>query len=483
MSIVPKWSCLIFLFLSIVLPSALLAQEDVCAGYESNELIRRFGPNAISPEHVDDLPDLQRLATIHRAELEAVLNSQGMGHLAPQIFEAIDKGQVDVRPMAQGEEFAWMAYRKGGVATASGRLCLASTRSYEAFEIKVTEKVTTPAKATCSLKVSGDCATGKITVDASGSTAGAKVMSGSRSILSGSNTKAEIDFADRFTTDPTFTVTADATGSTTTTTHTFIIPKVCLNLAYDGKPQKSAAPVVDSCTQTARVDRCPAVAEPELAVGDPGAAGVAQEPDAGAEHKWTARGYLGSLSPSSDELVRTGMDLVGVNPGLDERTALHLSSGNLIGAGVEYHFTPVIGLMGDLAFGRMDGHFMFDSSVAWLMDDDGVDYTSLTIGPTFHLTGNRRVDVFVSPFVGYFDLGSANFNLGNGITVNRELDGGFGFGAMLGVDIGFGATQLWGLHLGARITDLDADVNNNGQELGEVKIDPLQFEAGFRRRF
>lgn len=528
----------------LALPGLAFSQGSICEGFGDREIIRRFGANTISNERVDDIPDLQRLFTIHRADLEKIMASKGLGHLTPELFKAIDSGNVTERKLAQGEQFEWMALRKGGVAMASGRLCLNSTTSYDGFEIKVVEKVTTPAKATCSLKVSGDCASGKIHVDATGSTAGVKVTQGSTSILSGRNTTADIDFADRFSSSPSFTATAEATGSTVTTTHTFVIPKVCLNLAYDGKPQKTEAPVVDKCTETATVQSCTA-ANPSCAIQVPANVRSGQAVQIGVsgdwagdqiavpviasngqqvaelkgfpatytfpgpgtytlngtatnevgetrsctatvsvENKWTARGYLGSLSPSNDELVRTGQGQIGIDPGLDQRTAFDLSSGEVIGAGLEYHFTPVFGLMADLAFGRMDGHFMYDSNVSWLMDDDGIDYTSLSIGPTFHLTGERRVDLYVSPFVGYYDLGDANFDLGNGLTVKRELDsGGFGFGALLGVDVGLGASRLWGLHFGARFTDLDADVKNSGQTLGTVAVDPLQFEVGFRRHF
>ncbi len=53
----------------------------------------------------------------------------------------------------------------------------------------------------------------------------------------------------------------------------------------------------------------------------------------------------------------------------------------------------------------------------------------------------------------------------------------------VGVDIGLGASQLCGLHLGARYTKLDTDVSRYGVELDELKVDPTQLKVGFRRRF
>ena len=72
--------------------------------------------------------------------------------------------------------------------------------------------------------------------------------------------------------------------------------------------------------------------------------------------------------------------------------------------------------------------------------------------------------------------GAERYNLPGG-SFRVDLGNEFVWGALLGLDIPLSQSKLWGLHLGGRYVDLEADSN------GKLDINPLILEAGFFRRF
>lgn len=238
--------------------AAASSHETVCEEFDRKHRIHRMGGRAaFSKTPVTSPADLAAQLEAHRAEVEAVMAERGLGHLTEALYAAVESGEgLSERDLERGEVFDWMVFRKRSGPTAAGPMCLKAKKTYDAYVITVTEEEAHPAKAACALKATaGECVENEIMVDAGGSSPGVEVKmtgpGGGKTVISGGSTswKGLPQGAGTYT----FTAMAKATGSKTVTTHTFVIPKVCLNLAYSGKSSEKMAGAVDSCQQTASV--------------------------------------------------------------------------------------------------------------------------------------------------------------------------------------------------------------------------------------
>jgi outer membrane protein W len=193
--------------------------------------------------------------------------------------------------------------------------------------------------------------------------------------------------------------------------------------------------------------------------------------------RWTFRPFLARINPDD---ARTHEAVIRPN-GVNERSDFNLDNDFGIGAELEYHFGPKIGLAAGLFYSEVEAHFMYDLDDLWGMDEDDVSMLLLTVGPNFHLTPDKRWDLYLQPFIGWADLGNATFNT-LGETVTRKVDADdFVFGLGLGLDIPFGPATPWAFNLGARYVDMPADIQGNFER--EVNIDPLIFGAGLSYSF
>ena len=335
-------------------------------------------------------------------------------------------------------------------------------------------------------------------------------------------------FDNKYLADYTFTATAQATGSSTVTTHTFVIPKICLNLSYVGEPEVVRQELGDSCTETASIDRCveefedpscsieltPSVArtraevEVEVSGHWAGADGLSlpitgpdgqlfeslsefpatvvfpkpgtysltgtaineagEEASCSAEivvdPRFTARGFGAGIRPNADAFST----VAAIDTG-QEFTKFELDSGFGVGGDVEYHFGPRLGLMASLIVGRVESLVEYDTCCVWEMAEEDLDFLSLTLGLNVHLTPGKRVDLYVGPFAGLVSVGSGSFDLPSK-NIRIDIGDEFALGLLLGLDIPLGGSRIWGLHLGARYYEVD-------------KANPFLTEVGVFRRF
>ncbi len=510
---------------------AAAAQDSACADVAVNRRIVRFGSHRVSSERADTRDDLKRLMEQHRSELEAVMNEKGLGHLIDGLFEAVRTGQgVTERNLEQGETFDWMASRREGKVSARGPVCLETVQTYEAYEIKVTEYSTDSAQAKCALRATGSCADGTLSIDASGSSNGVSVTmsgnGGSANLLSRGAVTWSGSFDNKYLADYAFTATAQATGSTTATTHTFLIPKICLNLSYVGKPEVVREELSDSCTMSASIDRClaenpscsieltPSIARTNREVqvdvsghwadtdglsllitgpdGEPfdsltelPATVVFPKPgtyslvgtavnEAGVEAscsteivvdpRFTVRGFGADIRPDAN-----AFETVAPIPGGQEFTKFEIDSGFGVGGDIEYHLGPRLGLMASLIIGGMDSRVEYDTCCVWEMGEESISFLSLTFGPNIHLTPGRKADLYFGPFVGLVSIGGASFGLPSK-NIRIDLGDEIAIGLLLGLDIPLGGSRVWGLHLGARYYEVD-------------EANPFLPEVGIFRRF
>ena len=534
-----RWSSI---FLVLIAPTVLSAQDNAfCAGYDNGKRVVRFGSNAVSSESAETAAEFSRLMQEHRSDLEAIMRDRGLGDLIDELFAAAASGNgVEERNLARGEELAWMASRKDGEIRTGGPVCLDLSSSEGAWEVTIRQESVQPAVAECQLRVTSDCGAGTITVDASGSSAGVDVtMSGggrSTSLLASGSKTWTGDFDDPFGSDYSFAATARANGVSTTTIHTFVIPKTCLNLAYKGEPEVVTEQLADSCTQTAQIQRCDAASpacsielsetavrtrrEVEVSMSghwdssNPAAIVVPVTAPDGSElaqltsfpstlsfptpgtytFNGTAINEAGESRECSAEVVvdpRYTVRVSGLNVAPDANRVILptpvalagdpnalsqfiLHSGTGIGGDFEYHFSPRLGLNFSLDWAELDLMGQYDSSFVWEMGDEQMSYLSFTVGPNFHLTPGSRADFYLGLFVGASrHAGRVTANLPSA-SLTLDLGGSFVYGGLLGLDIGLGVRQVWALHLGIRQEILEAD---------GVDVDPFLFEAGVARRF
>ena len=530
-------ACCLTLVATLWSPASVSAQE--CEGYTGSSVIRRMGgPQAWEKGGVDSVAELSQLYIDRRDEIEQIMNDRGFGHLIEGLFAKLAAGDATDGEVAPGDDLQWMVYRgSDGSAVSAGPLCLSGKKTYDAYIVVVDEVTeTAPPEPVCQLAVDGDCDSGMLTVDASGSSEDAVVTMDGETLFSGADSW-EGTYEDRTEKDRTFTVTASSTGTRTVTPHVFIIPKVCGNLAYAGPgPERSEPGESASCEETVDLERCPwcEITVPEddvytradfeigidgykdvmvteltsdttepvaytspMRVKVPGMYTVHGEAsnDSGksavceatleVKPRWTFRPYLAAITPSGDRednsehtgvVPATGGD-VATSSRYDEN--VDVSSAIGLGAGLEYHFNDRVGLDANVIIGLsgLEADWMADTDNLWVMDHDDLSAWALTLGPAFHLTPDHRVDWFVEPFVGLFSLDDANFS-DQGIS--RTIEGGteFGLGLMTGLDIPFSNNPRWGLHFGLRY--MPAEFEDRGLEM---EVDPLIFGAGLKYDF
>lgn len=96
-----------------------------------------------------------------------------------------------------------------------------------------------------------------------------------------------------------------------------------------------------------------------------------------------------------------------------------------LGLGWEYRFNDRIGLDLNLIYGKHDVEVEG-------RDFDSTRFMPVTVGANFHLTPDKKVDLFVGPFIGY-----AFFDALENDGVRVELDDDFVYGVNIGVEAPF----------------------------------------------
>lgn len=297
-------------------------------------------------------------------------------------------------------------------------------------------------------------------------------------------------------------------------TYSFVVPRICMNLAYTGK-QTTSKPAPPSCGITAptevvagepfevnvsgnwkeasvsviyeqdQVITTLAASYPQsMSLDKPGLYRLrAEVSNQGSEvahcetqvlvnrdTAWTIRPFFAAIRTDDDEIVNRDNGL---------RSAFQTNSGFGGGVGVEYHLNDRFGIEARLVFGWPEARLNVDTETQWLHDTDDLRLTTITVGPNFHFYRGDRVDLFAGPFLGWANLGDVDLSVDSLNTGQwREFDDEFIWGAQLGSDISFTQDALWKLHLGLMYMNLEAEDKRTGEK---VDINPLLFLVGLAR--
>ena len=185
---------------------------------------------------------------------------------------------------------------------------------------------------------------------------------------------------------------------------------------------------------------------------------------------WTIRGLV--TRADVDDVIRNTTVFAD---GSEERAAFKLGSGTGFGLGAGYLFNPRVGIDFDVTQTSLDALCVFDSATEWLMEDDDLDLTAITVGPSFHLTPKSKIDFYIRPFIALAMFGSVDFDtLPAASTTDFDDETGFGLG--IGADIPLGASA-WALNLGAQVMDVDAEASGVMHN-GTLDVSPLAAIVG-----
>ena len=148
-----------------------VGQQKVCPGFEKEHRVGRWDVHPFAKDGAESIVALQEQFETYEADLRALLEAQGLAHVADPLFEAVRSGtRIDELEIQRGQTMRWMAFREDGEANAVTDVCVAARRNNGAFEITVpvvTDRQ--PGNPRCELDVDCDGETAEVTVDASGS--------------------------------------------------------------------------------------------------------------------------------------------------------------------------------------------------------------------------------------------------------------------------------------------------------------------------
>jgi len=444
---------------------------------------------------------------------------------------------VTERALVPGEVFEWMIFREKGAVTSGGPRCLDTKKDYAAFEVTIrSRKVPTDVpKPSCDFTATGNCDAKTLAVDAANASPDVTVtLAGDgrkETILSDGQKSWSGPYENRFRATYTFTAEASREVTGEETAYTFVIPKACVNLALTKVETRKIELDTLRCKETRKVEPCPApppacdltLSEDKIKVGeqieinatghwDTESIPVGLEievsdgtnlgPELPAYYDATAPGLYTvkciatneagkkvtssapfEVVPAAAWIVRafgagfrTSDEISSIrqrSADLQERSKLSSHSGEGFGISAEYLFNDRIGLEAALIDGEIDARYTLDLNDLWGMADDDYGLTTLTVGPNFHLTPEKRFDLYVGPFVGFASVDGGEFST-LGETFSPDVDDEFVFGAQLGLDLPFKADGPWALHLGLRYISVSA---------GDLDLDPIIGTAGVAYRF
>lgn len=194
-------------------------------------------------------------------------------------------------------------------------------------------------------------------------------------------------------------------------------------------------------------------------------------PAAAAESDWTVRlhGVWG----------RPSLGLSGASSEVPIDAA---STGALgAGAGLERRFGRWVGLGFDALHARPDIELQAETPAGRAQASHSLGFTPISVGPVFHVTPGRPVDLTLTAVLGFARYGDLQFTAGD---QTLRLQGGnaamWGLGAA--VDLSLGSPN-WTIHAGVRRYQSSPEfINTDNGAVGSVAINPVvvSFGAGYR---
>lgn len=147
--------------------------------------------------------------------------------------------------------------------------------------------------------------------------------------------------------------------------------------------------------------------------------------------------------------------------------------------GLEYRWTPRIGV--ELGYLRveMDTNFRSEFAGMTFTDTESMDLESVLLGVNWHLTPRHRVDVSIGGLVAQTKADDVIFLTEIGGRAKRVFDDDIGFGVKVGLEVPLRPQSGWGLAASVRYLDTILESETPGQDLD---LDPVVATVGVRYR-
>lgn len=194
-----------------------------------------------------------------------------------------------------------------------------------------------------------------------------------------------------------------------------------------------------------------------------------------ADERWTLTAGGAWLSPAGDEVT------VSQGPPFAEQRETQEISDEATGfaLGLEYRWTPRIGVELGLLLVEMDTTYRLEVAGFAFTDTEAMDLESVLLGVNWHLTPERRVDVSIGGFVAQTKPEDVIFLTEIGGRAKRVFDDDIGFGLKVGLEVPLRPQSAWGLTASVRYLDTILESETPGQDLN---LDPVVATVGVRYR-
>jgi len=195
-------------------------------------------------------------------------------------------------------------------------------------------------------------------------------------------------------------------------------------------------------------------------------------PVAAAEPGWTVRFHGAWGQPN--------LDLPKVDSEVPVEARVSGSPG--AGASLEYRFHRRAGLGIDAFHARPDVLLEANLPGGRLRVSDRLGYTPVTVGPVFHVTPGKAVDLTLAAMVGLAVHGDLRFAT-SAETLNLRGDRAFCWGVGAAIEV-YPGTSDWAIHAGVKRYDSTARFSNTANGgVGSAALNPIVVTFGVAHRF
>jgi outer membrane protein len=188
---------------------------------------------------------------------------------------------------------------------------------------------------------------------------------------------------------------------------------------------------------------------------------------------WQIRFSVVSIDPSgtSVRVAETG-----------ESISYNSSSGTGLGVELEYRASRRLGI----DFGVLSASPGIDVEVGvdpFTIGASGdLSTTPIFAGLNFHLTPGSRFDLYLGPLLAYVRYGGFKLAAGPGLVETFTTEDDFGFGGVVGLDIGLGDSR-WLFSAAVRYIDTSLEAASSDGGPGTTDIDPTIYSVGVGFKF